>query len=119
MFNIWTYATSSSARSREKPLGVLFDLSGSRLPLQPLEAAMQKPVTKIDQPTHLPRQCSSLLNDGLVIRCPRYTIALIGQECFLLVQPLSGNLKELLDFSGEGMIYGHCYSTQGIEKAYR
>ncbi|CAI8860576.1 MULTISPECIES: VOC family protein [Pseudomonas] len=48
----------------------------------------------------------------------RYAIALIGQERFMLVQPLAGNLKELLDSSGEGMIYRHCYSTKDIEKAY-
>ena len=29
-----------------------------------------------------------------------------------------GGLKELLDTSGEGMIYRHCYSTPDIEKAY-
>lgn len=48
----------------------------------------------------------------------RYAIALIGQERFMLVQPLAGNLKELLDASGEGMIYRHCYSTPDIEKVY-
>lgn len=48
----------------------------------------------------------------------RYAIALIGQERFMLVQPLAGNLKELMDVSGEGMIYRHCYSTPDIEKAY-
>ncbi|MBC3776610.1 VOC family protein [Pseudomonas sp. SWRI99] len=48
----------------------------------------------------------------------RYAIALIGEERFMLVQPLAGNLKTLLDASGEGMIYRHCYSTPDIEKAY-
>jgi methylmalonyl-CoA/ethylmalonyl-CoA epimerase len=48
----------------------------------------------------------------------RYAIALIGQERFMLVQPLAGNLKELMDSSGEGMIYRHCYSTPDIEEAY-
>ena len=48
----------------------------------------------------------------------RYAIALIGQERFMLVQPLAGNLRELLDSSGEGMIYRHCYSTPDIELAY-
>ncbi|VVQ18342.1 hypothetical protein PS938_04555 [Pseudomonas fluorescens] len=47
-----------------------------------------------------------------------YAIAMIGQERFMLVQPLAGNLRELLDSSGEGMIYRHCYSTPDIEKAY-
>ncbi|MBP5947802.1 MULTISPECIES: VOC family protein [unclassified Pseudomonas] len=48
----------------------------------------------------------------------RYSIAVIGQERFMLVQPLAGNLKTLLDTAGEGMIYRHCYSTPDIEKAY-
>ncbi|MBF4207532.1 methylmalonyl-CoA epimerase [Pseudomonas donghuensis] len=48
----------------------------------------------------------------------RYAIALIGQERFMLVQPSAGNLKQLLDIQGEGMIYRHCYSTPDIEKAY-
>ncbi|MCK1791055.1 VOC family protein [Pseudomonas violetae] len=48
----------------------------------------------------------------------RYAIALIGQERFMLVQPLAGNLKELLDRCGAGMIYRHCYSTPDIESAY-
>ncbi|NVZ71737.1 VOC family protein [Pseudomonas costantinii] len=48
----------------------------------------------------------------------RYAIALMGQERFMLVQPLAGNLRELLDASGEGMIYRHCYSTPDIEAAY-
>lgn len=48
----------------------------------------------------------------------RYAIALIGAERFMLVQPLAGNLKALLDSAGEGMIYRHCYSTPDIEKAY-
>lgn len=48
----------------------------------------------------------------------RFAIALIGQERFMLVQPLAGNLKELLDAHGEGMIYRHCYSTPDIEIAY-
>lgn len=48
----------------------------------------------------------------------RYAIARIGQEHFMWVQPLAGNLREILDSSGEGMIYRHGYSTPDIEKAY-
>ncbi|KPA87922.1 VOC family protein [Pseudomonas sp. RHF3.3-3] len=48
----------------------------------------------------------------------RYAVALIGQERFMLVEPLAGNLKQLLDTVGEGMIYRHCYTTPDIEKAY-
>ncbi|MDF9618411.1 VOC family protein [Pseudomonas entomophila] len=48
----------------------------------------------------------------------RYAIALLGAERFMLVQPLAGNLKELLDAHGEGMIYRHCYATPDIEQAY-
>ncbi|MFL1550440.1 VOC family protein [Pseudomonas sp. D47] len=48
----------------------------------------------------------------------RFAIALMGQERFMLVQPLTGNLRELLDAHGEGMIYRHCYTTPDIETAY-
>ncbi|MFS2155813.1 VOC family protein [Pseudomonas sp. Pseusp122] len=48
----------------------------------------------------------------------RYAIAMIGLERFMLVQPLAGNLKDLLDTTGEGMIYRHCYSTPDIEQTY-
>ncbi|MDF0729539.1 VOC family protein [Pseudomonas entomophila] len=47
-----------------------------------------------------------------------YAVALVGEERFMLVQPLAGNLKELLDAHGEGMIYRHCYSTPDIERVY-
>ncbi|QXH34064.1 VOC family protein [Pseudomonas muyukensis] len=52
---------------------------------------------------------------GLLVR---YAVARLGQERFMLVQPLAGNLKTLLDQHGEGMIYRHCYSTPDIELAY-
>lgn len=48
----------------------------------------------------------------------QYAVALMGQERFMLVQPLAGNLRELLDAHGEGMIYRHCYTTPDIEVAY-
>ena len=48
----------------------------------------------------------------------RYAVALMGQERFMLVQPLAGNLRVLLDTHGEGMIYRHCYTTPDIELAY-
>jgi len=48
----------------------------------------------------------------------QYAVVLMGQERFMLVQPFAGNLRELLDTSGEGMIYRHCYSTPDIETAY-
>ncbi|WP_348738867.1 VOC family protein [Pseudomonas rhodesiae] len=48
----------------------------------------------------------------------RYAVALMGQERFILVQPLAGNLRVLLDTHGEGMIYRHCYTTPDIELAY-
>ena len=48
----------------------------------------------------------------------RYAVVLMGQERFMLVQPLRGNLRELLDAHGEGMIYRHCYTTPDIEVAY-
>lgn len=48
----------------------------------------------------------------------RYAVALMGQERFMLVHPLAGNLRVLLDTHGEGMIYRHCYTTPDIEVAY-
>ncbi|NWC47855.1 VOC family protein [Pseudomonas edaphica] len=48
----------------------------------------------------------------------RYAVALMGLERFMLVQPVAGNLRELLDAHGEGMIYRHCYTTPDIEVAY-
>ncbi|KAF2411009.1 methylmalonyl-CoA/ethylmalonyl-CoA epimerase [Pseudomonas antarctica] len=48
----------------------------------------------------------------------RFAIALMGQERFMLVQPLAGNLRALLDAHGEGMIYRHCYTTPDIEVAH-
>jgi len=47
-----------------------------------------------------------------------YAIAKMGQERFMLVQPFSGNLKNLLETKGEGTIYRHCYSTPDIEIAF-
>ena|SRR6218665_3574236 len=47
-----------------------------------------------------------------------YAVVKIGQEKFMLVQPFSGNLKNLLDTKGEGTIYRHCYSAPDIEVAY-
>ena len=48
----------------------------------------------------------------------RYAIVMFGEERFMLVQPIYGGLKDLLETSGEGTIYRHCYSTPDIEAAY-
>jgi len=48
----------------------------------------------------------------------RYAVVMFGAERFMLVQPIAGNLKELMDNQGEGTIYRHCYSTPDIEAAY-
>lgn len=48
----------------------------------------------------------------------RYAIVMFGVERFMLVQPISGGLKDLLDVKGEGTIYRHCYSTPDIEAAF-
>ncbi|WP_322025125.1 VOC family protein [Burkholderia sp. BCC1977] len=53
--------------------------------------------------------------DGLHVR---YAIVMVGAERFILVQPLAGNLKALMDTHGEGTIYRHCYATPDIEAAY-
>lgn len=47
-----------------------------------------------------------------------YAVVKMNTEHFMLVQPFSGNLKNLLDIKGEGTIYRHCYSTPDIEKAF-
>ncbi|WP_264526229.1 VOC family protein [Flavobacterium sp. N502536] len=47
-----------------------------------------------------------------------YAVVKIGEERFMLVQPFSGNLKNLIDTKGEGTIYRHCYSTPDIEAAF-
>ncbi len=48
----------------------------------------------------------------------RYAVVMCGRERFMLVQPIAGNLKALMDTQGEGTIYRHCYSTPDIEVAY-
>lgn len=48
----------------------------------------------------------------------RYAMVRFGQERFILVEPIKGNLKDLLDKNGEGTIYRHCYTTTDIEAAY-
>lgn len=48
----------------------------------------------------------------------RYAMVRFGQERFMLVQPLQGNLRQLLDTLGDGTIYRHCYTTPDIEAAY-
>lgn len=47
-----------------------------------------------------------------------YAVIKIGKERFMLVEPFSGNLKNLLDSKGEGTIYRHCYSTPDIEATF-
>ncbi|QPF74096.1 methylmalonyl-CoA epimerase [Roseateles sp. DAIF2] len=47
-----------------------------------------------------------------------YAVVMFGAERFMLVQPIAGNLRALLDAHGEGMIYRHCYTTPDIEAAY-
>ncbi|CAN7587990.1 VOC family protein [Acidovorax sp. LjRoot66] len=48
----------------------------------------------------------------------RYAVVMFGTERFMLVQPIAGNLKALMDSQGEGTIYRHCYSTPDIGAAY-
>lgn len=47
-----------------------------------------------------------------------YAVVKIGMERFMLVEPFTGNLKNLLDTKGEGTIYRHCYSTPDIEAVF-
>ena len=53
--------------------------------------------------------------DGLHVR---YALVVFGGERFILVQPYAGNLRELLERSGEGTIYRQCYTTPDILLAY-
>lgn len=53
--------------------------------------------------------------DGLHVR---YAVVMFGSERFMLVQPVAGNLRDLLEQQGEGTIYRHCYVTPDIEAAY-
>lgn len=53
--------------------------------------------------------------DGLQVI---YAVVKMGSEKFMLVQPISGNLKDLMDAKGEGTIYRHCYSVSNIESAF-
>jgi len=53
--------------------------------------------------------------DGLHVR---YAVVLFGAERFILVQPVAGNLHELLQRNGEGTIYRQCYTTPDILAAY-
>lgn len=53
--------------------------------------------------------------DGLHVT---YAVVKMGLERFMLVQPFSGNLKNLMDSKGEGTIYRHCYSVLDIEAAF-
>lgn len=53
--------------------------------------------------------------DGLHVR---YAVVKFGAERFMLVQPITGNLRDLMDDKGEGLIYRHCYTTPDIETAY-
>ena len=48
----------------------------------------------------------------------QYAVVMFGVERFMLVQPICGGLKDLLETQGEGTIYRHCYSTPDIETAY-
>ncbi|WP_428000402.1 VOC family protein [Acidovorax sp.] len=48
----------------------------------------------------------------------RYAVVMFSAERFMLVQPIAGNLKALMDTQGEGTIYRHCYSTPDIGAAY-
>ena len=48
----------------------------------------------------------------------QYAIVMFGIERFMLVQPIYGGLKSLLEAQGEGTIYRHCYSSPDIETAY-
>lgn len=47
-----------------------------------------------------------------------YVIMFAGDERFFLVQPISGDLKKLIDEKGEGTIYRLCYTVPDIAEAF-
>jgi methylmalonyl-CoA/ethylmalonyl-CoA epimerase len=47
-----------------------------------------------------------------------YKVLFSGKERFMLVQPISGNLKHLIDEKGEGTIYRLCYTVPDMKTAY-
>lgn len=49
----------------------------------------------------------------------RYKVLSNEHQKFMLVQPISGNLKDMLDSKGEGTIYRFCFKTPDITGAYR
>ena len=42
-----------------------------------------------------------------------------GEERIFFVQPYSGNLKDLMDEKGEGIIYRYCFTTKDIKVCHR
>jgi methylmalonyl-CoA/ethylmalonyl-CoA epimerase len=49
----------------------------------------------------------------------KYYVLTNELQKFMLVHPISGNLRELLDRKGEGTIYRFCFKTDDIVGAYR
>lgn len=49
----------------------------------------------------------------------KYVIMFSGAERFILVQPIAGNLKTMLDEKGDGTIYRLCYIVPNIDSVYR
>ena len=49
----------------------------------------------------------------------KYVILFNGAERFILVQPITGNLKTLLEEKGDGTIYRLCYTVPDIDNVYR
>jgi len=47
-----------------------------------------------------------------------YVVMFNGNTRFMLVQPITGNLKDLIDEKGEGTIYRLCYTVPDMLKAY-
>jgi methylmalonyl-CoA/ethylmalonyl-CoA epimerase len=47
-----------------------------------------------------------------------YRVLFNGNERFMLVRPIAGNLKTLMDEKGEGTIYRLCYTVPDVAAAY-
>ena len=48
-----------------------------------------------------------------------YVIMFKNAQRFFFVQPISGNLKEVLEQKGDGTIYRFCFTTEDIKACYR
>jgi methylmalonyl-CoA/ethylmalonyl-CoA epimerase len=49
----------------------------------------------------------------------RYVVLFKDSQRFMLVYPISGNLKDILDKKGAGTIYRFCFTTPDLNAAFK